>query len=103
MVTNILYPRRGRSVYGYEHQPFPFVEEEGVYMAMITTTTPFPLSEVEPGVWAMGRTIPLPRKGRYVYGYDHQYFLFVEKEGVHMLMITAITTFPSKGNRMFGP
>ena len=73
MVTNILYPRRERSVYGYEHQPFPFVEEEGVYMAMITTTTPFLLSEVEQGVWALGTTKPFPRRGRNVYGYDHHH------------------------------
>ena len=81
MFTHILYPRRERSVYGYEHQSFPFVEEEEeVYLAMITTTTPLPLSEVEQGVWAMGRTTPLPRRGRDVYGYDHQSFLMVEEK-----------------------
>ena len=42
---------------------------------------PFPLSEVEQDVWAMVTAIPFPRRGRNVYGYDHQSFLFVEEEG----------------------
>ena len=91
MVTAIPYPRRGRSVYGYDHQPFPFQDEgathlllseeevdirpwspsplpfpekEGVCMDMITTT---------PSLSQNGghdHTIPYPRRGRSVYGYD---------------------------------
>ena len=63
-------------------------------MAMITTTTPFLLSEVEQSLWAMGTTIPLPRRGRNVYGYDHLSFLCVEEKGVYIIMITTVTTFP---------
>ena len=81
-------------MYGYDYQPFNVVEEEGVCMVMTTTTTRFLLSEVEQDVWAMVTAIPFPRRGRNVYGYDHQSFPFGKEKGDYMVMITTTTPFP---------